>query len=172
MIFRPAEISDMPALLTMVDEAKMRFRERGIDQWQKGDPSEEGIHQDILDGELFVLDEDGTAVGMIEIMEGPDPNYAVIDGRWLNDEDYCAFHRVCVSDKLKGRGLAAALFSNSEKYIMEKGYTNVRIDTHRDNLSMQHALAKSGFIPCGEIILLSGAEAGASRIAYQKILIP
>ncbi len=172
MIFRPAEISDMPALLNMVDEAKMRFKERGIDQWQKGDPSEEGIRQNILDGELFVLDEGAAAVGMIEIMEGPDPNYAAIDGKWLNNEAYCAFHRICVSDKLKGRGLAAALFSNSERYISEKGYRNVRIDTHRDNISMQHALAKSGFIPCGEIILLTGAEAGGPRIAYQKIINP
>ena len=41
---------------------------------------------------------------------------------------------------------------------------NIRIDTHDDNLPMQHVLEKNGFIRCGRI----WNEDGSPRIAYQK----
>ena len=41
---------------------------------------------------------------------------------------------------------------------------NLKIDTHRDNIPMQRALAKHGFRPCGTVYL----ENGDARVAYQK----
>ena len=104
------------------------------------------------------------------MVSGPELSYADIDGAWLNDQPYCAFHRVCVEESLKGRGIAAQLFSHSEDYARSQGFTNVRIDTHPDNISMQHALAKSGFTYCGRLVLKEGPEAGDPRIGYQKLL--
>jgi RimJ/RimL family protein N-acetyltransferase len=43
---------------------------------------------------------------------------------------------------------------------------NIRIDTHDDNLPMQRALEKNGFVPCGRI----WCEDGTPRIAYQRTL--
>ena len=43
---------------------------------------------------------------------------------------------------------------------------NIRIDTHRDNLIMQHNLLKHGFAYCGIIYLASGD----TRLAYQRIV--
>lgn len=83
---------------------------------------------------------------MITVVPGPEADYAVIDGAWLNDEPYFAFHRVCVSEAHKGKGLAASLFSYSEAFAKEKGVRNIRIDTHPDNLSMQKALAKMAIL--------------------------
>ena len=60
---------------------------------------------------------------MITVVSGPEADYAVIDGAWLNDAPYAAFHRVCVSEAHKGRGLAANLFSYSEALAKEKGST-------------------------------------------------
>ena len=54
---------------------------------------------------------------MITVVPGPEADYAVIDGAWLNDEPYFAFHRVCVSEAHKGKGLAASLFSYSETFV-------------------------------------------------------
>ena len=41
---------------------------------------------------------------------------------------------------------------------------NLRIDTHRDNVVMQHMLDKNGFQYCGIIYLEDGSE----RLGYQK----
>ena len=46
----------------------------------------------------------------------------------------------------------------------ENNIKSIRIDTHKDNIPMQRALAKHGFIKCGIIHLANGDE----RIAFQK----
>lgn len=43
MIYRLADKDDLPRLLSMVEQAKVSFRARGIDQWQKGDPDGPGL---------------------------------------------------------------------------------------------------------------------------------
>ena len=142
--YRPANLSDLPAMMKMVEEAKEGFRTRNINQWQKGEPNEQGLTEGIKKSVVHVLEENGEVLGMITVVPGPEADYAVIDGSWLNDEPYFAFHRVCVSEVHKGKGLAGSLFSHSETFVKEKGVRNIRIDTHPDNLSMQKALAKNG----------------------------
>jgi RimJ/RimL family protein N-acetyltransferase len=52
-----------------------------------------------------------------------------------------------------------------------KGFHSMRIDTHPDNLPMQRALSKAGFVYCGQIILKGGAEDGDLRVAFEKLLV-
>ncbi len=172
MIYRLAVKEDLNRMTAMVNQAKAAFQARGIDQWQKGEPNREGLATGAAKGQIRVLEEDGRVIGMITLLEGRDPSYAKIDGAWLNDRPYVGFHRVCVEEALRGRGLAARLFSLSEDYVRSLGYENIRIDTHPDNLPMQRALAKSGYRLCGSIHLAGGAEDGALRLAFQKVLVP
>lgn len=170
MIYRLAANEDLDQMMAMVDQAKASFKARGIDQWQKGEPDRDGLAAGAAKGQIRVLEEDGRVIGMITLLEGRDPSYAKIDGAWLNDRPYMGFHRVCVAEDLKGRGIAARLFSESEAYSRSLGYDDIRIDTHPDNRSMQRALDKSGYRPCGLIRLSGGSEDGELRIAYQKTL--
>lgn len=172
MTYRFARQEDLPGLLNMVEQAKASFKARGIGQWQKGDPDGPGLSDAISRGYIHVLEQDGAAVGMVTIIPGPEASYAVIDGNWLNDEPYVAFHRVCVEESCKGRGLAAQLFARSEEYAGQEGYSNIRVDTHPDNISMQRALEKSGYICCGRLVLTEGTEIGDPRLAYHKVLSP
>ena len=139
-------------------------------QWQKGEPNRQVLEASILQYQLHVLEDMGQIVGMITIVPGPEVSYASIDGAWLNQEPYFAFHRVCVEESMKGRGLAARLFSEAEQYVLKTGVLNIRIDTHPDNRSMQRALAKSGYTLCGSLTLTEGTEKGDPRLAYHKVL--
>ena len=121
MNYRTAQTADLPAMMKMVEEAKEGFRARNIDQWQKGEPNEQGLTEGIEKSVVHVLEENGEVLGMITVVPGPEADYAVIDGAWLNDEPYFAFHRVCVSEAHKGKGLAASLFSYSEAFAKENG---------------------------------------------------
>lgn len=49
----------------------------------------------------------------------------------------------------------------------EKGTESIRIDTHPENLTMQKTLKRAGFQRCGELVLLSGDEAGDLRYGYE-----
>ena len=172
MEYRLAKPEDLLQMMEMVDQAKASFRERGIDQWQKGEPDAPGLSSAIAAGQVRVLELSGRVVAMITLMEGPDPSYREIDGSWLNDRPYMAFHRVCVAEDLKGRGLAAKLCAASEEESGRRGYRDIRIDTHPDNRSMQRALEKSGYLRCGTLRLLGGSEDGDLRVGFQKVLRP
>ena len=91
------------------------------------------------------------------MIPGEDPTYRVIQGAWLNDLPYCAVHRVASRGEVKG------VATQVLEWCMDR-CGNIRIDTHDDNLPMQHVLEKNGFIRCGRI----WNEDGSPRIAYQK----
>lgn len=168
--YRTAQTADLPAMMKMVEEAKEGFRARNIDQWQKGEPNEQGLTEGIEKSVVHVLEENGEVLGMITVVPGPEADYAVIDGAWLNDEPYFAFHRVCVSEAHKGKGLAASLFSYSEAFAKERVSETFVSTPIRTISPWQKALAKNGYTFCGKITLCSGSEAGDPRFAYQKIL--
>ena len=86
MNYRTAQTADLPAMMKMVEEAKEGFRARNIDQWQKGEPNEQGLTEGIEKSVVHVLEENGEVLGMITVVPGPEADYAVIDGAWLNDE--------------------------------------------------------------------------------------
>lgn len=170
MIYRLASREDLKRLTELANQAIAGFRERGIDQWQKGAPNEQELAAGIEHQNIHVIEEDGEVIAMITVVHGPDESYEKLNGTWPNSEPYCAFHRVCVDEARKGQGIAGRLFAYSEEFGRSLGYKNVRIDTHPDNLSMQRALAKNGFVQCGTLILLDGAEAGAMRLGYHKVI--
>ncbi len=170
MNYRLASLEDLDRLEQLVDQAIAGFRFRGIDQWQKGEPNREGLKSGIEHGDIHVIEDDQKVIAMITVVHGPELSYKKIDGAWLNEEPYCAFHRVCVDESRKGQGIAGKLFAFSEEYGRSLGYKNVRIDTHPDNISMQRALTKNGFIQCGTLVLADGSEAGNQRLGYHKQL--
>lgn len=58
------------------------------------------------------------------------------------------------------KGIARACF----EYCIEQ-IDYIRIDTHKDNISMQTAIERFGFCKCGNIYVRDGAE----RIAYDYL---
>lgn len=162
VLIRPAGLGDLPLVMEIYDYARAFMRANGnVTQWVNGYPSEELIRQEIQDGHSFVCtDGDGEIVGTFCFILGDDPTYQQIyDGAWLNDEPYGVIHRMGTNGKRKG--IAEACLNWSFQHS-----NNIRVDTHRDNLVMQHILEKNGFKRCGIIYVRDGTE----RIAYQKIV--
>ena len=124
-------------------------------QWGDNYPSQQIILEDILLNQLYVFVEENEILGAFVYFNGIEPTYNKIDGAWKDDSPYGVIHRVANSGKIKGMVQKIVEFSNNN---------HLRIDTHKDNLVMQHVLEKNGFYPCGIIYLSNGSE----RIAYEK----
>ncbi len=92
------------------------------------------------------------------------------EGEWLTDGPYATVHRCAVDPTCRGRGIIGELFAFACEKAAAEGMASVRIDTHADNAPMRRAVEKFGFIPCGDITLREGPEAGAPRIAFEKVL--
>lgn len=161
MIIRPTALKDIPLVMGIYEYARNFMRANGnATQWVNGYPSEELIRQEIMDNHSFVcIGKEGEIFGTFCFILGDDPTYRQIyEGAWLNDEPYGVIHRMATSGKQKG--VADACLD----WCMEQS-KNIRVDTHKDNLVMQHILEKHGFRRCGIIYVRDGTE----RIAYQRL---
>jgi Cof subfamily protein (haloacid dehalogenase superfamily) len=169
LILRPTCEGDLPEVMRIIADAQADFRARGIDQWQNGYPNEQVIRGDIERGESYVVTRGEQIVATAMITFAPDPNYAVIyDGEWLltAPKSYATIHRISVDLAERGQGVAEWIVGQTERMCRKRGADSLRIDTHRDNRSMQRVAEKNGMTLCGIIHLADGAE----RLAYEKIM--
>lgn len=161
MQIRQTTRRDLPEVMDIYAYAREQMKRSGNpSQWGDDRPSVAVIEKDIRDGNSFLLSENGELCGIFTFIKGEDPTYAVIeDGHWPNDEPYGVIHRIASSGRR--RGIMDFALAYCEARI-----DNIRIDTHQDNLIMQHILEKHSYTRCGTIYV----EDGSPRIAYHKKL--
>ncbi len=154
-----ARMEHLERIMEIYAAARLYMRENGNPtQWRDGYPSEEMVRGDISAQTLYLCVENGEILGVFFYDACDDPTYRrIYGGAWLNDRPYGVIHRIAVS--VHGCGVAGFCFDT----CFEK-CKNLKIDTHRDNIPMQRALEKRGFVRCGVICLENGDE----RVAYQK----
>ena len=167
MEFRKSVNKDIHDIMNIIKEAQVYFKDLGINQWQNNYPNEKIIYDDILNRNSYVLLRHGEVVCTAVIsFDGESTYNNIYEGQWLSHNDYAVIHRIAVSNKYKGQGLASALIKNAEELSIKRGVYSIRIDTHEENISMQRLLKKNGFSYCGVIFLKDGNK----RIAFEKVL--
>ena len=159
MLIRIATEADILAAAEIYDAARIFMKEKGNpNQWSSNYPCAEDIKNGIKNGVSYVCEDNGEIVATFHFeANAQDEPYKIIDGAWKNDKPYAAIHRIAV--KYHGKGIADFCFS--ECYRL---FSNLKIDTHRDNIPMQKCLLRQGFSYCGVIYLADGSK----RLAYQK----
>lgn len=163
---RKANENDVSNILHIIHQAKAYFKNNRIDQWQNGYPNMEIVQRDIQCGYAYILTTGNRVVGTIAISFDGEKTYRRIrDGAWITDGPYAVIHRIAIDDRFKGAGFASVFIHYFEKMCVEKGIHSIRVDTHKENLSMQRLLQKNGFQYCGIINLEDGNE----RNAYEKV---
>ena len=159
MEIRKTELADLDVLLKMYERARMFMSSHGNPtQWGNSYPPKTLLAEDIENGNSYVCIEHGIIIATFYYKDGRDDSYIKIyNGQWLNEAPYGVVHRITSDGTIKG----AATFCLNWA-LGQCG--NLKIDTHRDNVVMQHMLDKNGFTYCGIIYLEDGSE----RLAYQK----
>lgn len=161
MLIRKAEPRDLIHILKVYEIAREYMRKSGNpNQWGTDKPKKELLEDDIRKGELFVGEnEEGHICFVFAFILGEDPTYSYIeDGEWLSDKPYGTIHRIASDGTVSGVVRAAVDYC-------ENTISNLRIDTHENNKTMQHVLDKLGFKRCGIIYI----DDGTPRIAYQRL---
>jgi len=160
-IFQLATSADLPAVMSLIDEARGIMRANGNpNQWVEGYPAATTIAADITNNHCVLCrDHDGTLVASFAFMPGPEPTYShIYHGQWLNDDPYHVVHRLASTASSHG------VMADVVAWCMQRS-DNLRVDTHRDNTIMRHCLQQLGFTPCGIIYLANGDE----RLAFHKV---
>ena len=167
MEFRQANISDLDQIVEIIELSKKYLKETKVDQWQDGYPAKEDLRRDIESGNSYVLtNKDEIVATTVISLDGESTYNSIFNGEWITNEEYIVMHRVAVHEKYKGKGIFKELIKEAASLALNKGIFSIKIDTHRDNISMQRAVVKNNFKRCGIIYLEDGSE----RIAFEKAL--
>lgn len=177
MQLRQTTVDDIDAAFEIIEQAKARIADLGIDQWQAGYPDRAVIERDVACGKSFVVvDDDGAILGTAMFDEEGEPAYdELVEGAWKttsssSEPGYLVVHRVAVGSASAGRGVARYILSEAERKALERGFASVRIDTHLGNAPMRGALEKCGYVQCGIFLLANRNESTRERVAYEKIV--
>ena len=160
MFIRLATEADVSAANSIYENARRFMAESGNPtQWAGDYPNGYDVRRGIEKGTSYVCEDNGEVVATFHFQaNADDPTYhKIYDGEWKNQDSYGVIHRIAV--KYHGRGIVDFCFNECFKII-----SNLRIDTHENNIPMKKCLMRCGFERCGIIYL----ENGEPRVAYQK----
>ena len=163
--FRKAELSEIAPIWEILQQAIQRRKEDGSNQWQDGYPNPEVIQKDIVKGEGFVLADGETIIGYSAVLINDEPAYEKIEGNWLTNGDFVVLHRVAISEKYLGKGLAKMILKYIEEFAVSNNIYSIKADTNFDNIAMMKIFESSGYTYCGEVYFR-----GSPRKAYEKVL--
>lgn len=173
LTFRKSTYEDIDTMESIINDGKELLRSKGIDQWQKGYPNRAQLIEDAEKGIGYVAELDGRIVGVCMVMFTEELSYRTIrDGQWMTAQDsgYVTVHRCAVAADCRGQGVIGFIFRSALEMARTNGAPSVRLDTHLENLTMQHALEKNGFTRCGIVSLVGGAEDGCLRVGYEQLV--
>ena len=137
MNIRKANYKDLEEIRLIYQSARKFMSDNGNpNQWGNNTPPLSRTEEDLRENNLYVVEDDKDILAVFFYKYGDDPTYKIIyQGSWLNNSPYGVIHRIAVSDKARGKGIAGICFDFA--YSQCK---NLKIDTHKDNLPMQRAL--------------------------------
>ena len=163
--FRKAEINEIQTIWAILQQAILRRKNDGSNQWQDGYPNLAVVRKDIEKGYGHVLLDRENIIGYCAILINDEPEYLKIDGSWLTNTDFVVFHRVAISTAYLGQNLSKKMIDFIEDYATSLNIKSLKADTNYDNFAMMKILEKSGFKFCG-IVYFRGSQ----RRAYEKVL--
>ena len=115
--------------------------------WTRGVYPSRGTALEALEREdLFVMEKDGRIIGSAVINGIQDDVYFGAPWRHdVPDEQVCVMHTLMVSPAEFGKGYAREFLAFYERYALEHGMPELRIDTNDRNLPAQAMYRKHGY---------------------------
>jgi ribosomal protein S18 acetylase RimI-like enzyme len=127
-----AAVSDIAQVMEIVALCVRQMREAGSHQWDEFYPTREIMEADIKAGTLYLLRENGRAIGAIVVNEVQSPEYVQLSWR-QNETRPLVIHRLCVRPERQKSGAARRLMDFAEDYARANGYASIRLDTYTGN---------------------------------------
>ncbi|CUQ16035.1 GNAT family N-acetyltransferase [Clostridium baratii] len=166
MKLRKSVNEDINNIMQIIDEAKEALKEQGIDQWQNGYPNADVIRNDILNNDSYVFIKNNEIVATLAVSFDGEKTYdKIYDGNWISNDEFAVIHRIAITSKYKGTGIASEIIKMIEAMCLDKDVHSIKVDTHEFNIPMQKLLKKNDFKYCGVIYL----EDKSKRVAFEKI---
>lgn len=146
-----AKIEDKKAILDVYKNATFHMKsEKNLTQ-RTDSPDEffNKLIKYIQDEVFYLVVRNDEVIGFFTIIYGIDKSYNDIKGKWTNDLPYVTVHKI--ASKYYREKIGTFMLSYIMKQAISNMVYNIRIDTHKDNVSMNNFLLNNDFVYCGVI---------------------
>jgi ribosomal protein S18 acetylase RimI-like enzyme len=166
MIIRQATLNDISGIMQLIAQVVPAMNAAGNFQWDSSYPNAAVFEKDIKLGQLWVADINGDIAGVSAITTDQEPEYAQVG--WNLNETAIVIHRLAVSTRYRGQGVAAKLMQQAEHEAIRRDIKTLRVDTNAHNQATQQLFPKLGYKFAGEIGL--GFRPNLQFYCYEKRL--
>jgi ribosomal protein S18 acetylase RimI-like enzyme len=166
MLLRLATLTDIPQIMQLITDVVPIMNAAGNFQWDSTYPNPQVFENDITLNQLWVAEIDGHIAGITAITTDQEPEYAEVG--WDIGQTAIVTHRLAVSPRFQGKGVAAALLVQAEVVGINRGIKILRVDTNTNNVATKKLFPKLGYKFAGEIGL--GFRPGMRFLCYEKRL--
>ncbi|MDX1761644.1 MAG: GNAT family N-acetyltransferase [Christiangramia sp.] len=156
-MIRKAKITELKEIKSLTEACAKAMTSKCIYQWNEHYPSTEKLKNDILLGELFILEENKRILGIIVITETMDEEYIPI--KWISKtDDNLYIHRLATHPEVWGKGYAQKLMDFAESKAQNGNYESIRLDTFSQNPRNQKFYETRGYQRLGNIYFPEQSE--------------
>lgn len=143
---RLATTDDLDDIMNIRQEASLRLKHDGVNQWQGKEPSKKTFLYDIEKKYSYVIEKDDHIVSMASLcLEFESAYETLID----NSVSSLTIHRIAVSNEAVGQNITKIWFEFFEKHAKIHRRSRIYIDTHADNFKMLNLLRKYQYLYVG-----------------------
>lgn len=146
---RLARMNDLPRMMEIKADAVVFMAQHGNDQWNEHYPTEEAFMAFISQGYMHVLEEEGSIVGMVGLVDVQDEEYKPLD--WSAEGDELVIHRLAIAKEAYGKGYAKYLLSYAIELAKKRKVAIIKLDTYSKNTIAQKLFLDMGFTYVGDI---------------------
>lgn len=152
-MIRKARLEDLPIIMQIVKEVIPLMHASGNTQWGEDYPTEEVFREDILEETLYLSEGNDEGKHIIEgfICINQDESEEYIPLKWQADGKAIVLHRMAVSPRSRGRGVASELIAFAEEVATQESISWIKTDTNEANTIMKAMLEKRGYQYVGQV---------------------
>ncbi len=149
-MIRKGTVKDIDRIIDITKTCAKTMVQQGIYQWNEHYPNSTAFENDVLRGELYVLENQKELIGCIVISTLMDDEYVPIS--WLTENHNNIYiHRLAIHPDYQGQGCAQQLMAFAEGLAKKNGHPSIRLDTFSKNLRNQKFYEKRGYKRLGDI---------------------
>lgn len=161
---RPAVATDVDGVLALLNDAAAWLIERGVDQWQPGQWSAEGIAGAIARGETYLMQARGRTIATVSVQWTD----ALM---WPDATDEAGYiHRLAVARDEHGKDVGRILLTWAEWTIAKQGRLRTRLDCACDNSQLRLYYEGAGYRHVDDRIVRGRAGQDFCGSRYEKDL--
>lgn len=150
MIIEKANPKQLNGIFEIFVECKRSLEKENIFQWTEQYPALHHIADDIQNGFLYSMNNEGKSLGVIHISNIEEPEYKTVV--WSDSNGTClVIHRLAVHPENQKQGLAGNLMDFAENVAIESGYTSIRLDVYSGNERALRFYENRGYQKRGEV---------------------